>query len=279
MIDRPTPRAAGKDEHEAQIDSIESWFGSHAGDWKELYRDARRVNDVVLIDRLRIATGFLGRLVPTGGRILDAGCGAGWASLDLARAGYAVHGVDVAQEMIDQCEETFAREGVPKDRYAFTRGELLQVDLPPESFDGVAALGVLQYQVDEGPVLRSFHRLLRPDGVLVITGPIARGLPNYFGAVGQVTGFVRSKLLRKPPRPMPTRHRYSLRRFRRLLDAAGFEVVGYKGHGFGDWVIVGGLIGAPGERVLHRFFSWLARITPVGLWGNDLVVAARKRSA
>lgn len=64
----------------------------------------------------------------------------------------------------------------------------------------------------------------------------------------------------------------------RLLDSAGFDVVHHKGHGFGDWVIVGGLIGFRGELLLHRLLSRLATFTGIGRWGNDLVIAARKRS-
>jgi 2-polyprenyl-3-methyl-5-hydroxy-6-metoxy-1,4-benzoquinol methylase len=276
MNDRPTPPAEPASEHQAQVESMASWFGSHAREWTESYRSVRRVNDLVLIDRKSIAIGFVRQYVQPGGRLLDAGCGAGWVSLDLVRVGYRVHGVDVAQEMLDQCEQTFAQEGIAKDRYAFTRSELLQIDLPPESFDGIVSLGVLQYQVEEEPVLEQFQRLLRPGGLLVVTGPIGRGLPNLFTTVA-MAGALARRLLRRPPGPAPTRHRYSLRRFRSLLDGAGFDVVGHRGHGFGDWVVIGGLLGFRGERVLHRFFSWLSRFTPVGLWGNDLVVAARKR--
>ena len=85
-------------------------------------------------------------------------------------------------------------------------------------------------------------------------------------------------MLRRPSPIGATRQRYSLRRFRNLLHAAGFDVIEHRGHGFGDWVIVGGLIGFRGELLLHRFFSRLAALTPIGLWGNDLVIAARKRS-
>jgi len=234
----------------------------------------------ILVDRQSIALTYLRRHVPPAGRILDAGCGAGFASLELAESGYSVHGVDLTQEMIDQCERTFAQKGVSRDVYAFTRGDVMHLDLPPESFDGIVALGVLQYQVEEGPLLERFHSLLRRGGTLVVTGPVERSIPNLFGAAG-LAGSALRRIRVLPDRPKTGRslHRYSPARFRRLLHAAGFEVVEQKGHGFGDWTVIGGLIGYRGELALHRFFTWVARFAPVGRWGNDLVIAARRPAA
>jgi 2-polyprenyl-3-methyl-5-hydroxy-6-metoxy-1,4-benzoquinol methylase len=259
------------------MERLESWFGSHSQDWTEAYRVASRVNDHVLVDRLRIALTFARRDVPPGGQILDAGCGAGWASLELARSGYSVHGVDLAQEMIDQAERTFVQEGLPGDAYRFTRGDVTQLDLAPESFDGIIALGVLQYQVEEALLLQRFHELLRPGGTLVVTGPIERSIPNFFGVAGTAGSTLRRmRVLRSRPRTGRTLHRYSVTRLRRLLQAAGYEVVEQKGHGFGDWAVIGRVIGYRGELALHRFFSWAATFTPVGRWGNDLVLVARR---
>lgn len=276
MVDEQTPRPEPENAQEAQMEYIQDWFGSHARDWTNAYRNVRRVNDLVLIDRKNITLAFVRTHVGEGGRILDAGCGAGWAALDLARAGYSVHGVDIAQEMIDQCEQTFAEEGLPADEYVFTCGDVLRLDLPPESFDGIVALGFLQYQVAEEQLLERFHALLRPGGLLVVTGPIERGLPNYFGVLATGGALVR-RILQRRREPSPTRHRYSRTRFQRLLSNTGFDLVGHRGHGFGDWVVVGSLIGFRGELLLHRFFTRLAAFTSIGLWGNDLVIAGRKR--
>ena len=40
-----------------------------------------------------------------GGRILDLGCGPGWTSLFLARAGFEVLGVDISERMIEVATE------------------------------------------------------------------------------------------------------------------------------------------------------------------------------
>lgn len=263
---------------DAHIESLERWFGAHAEEWTDSYRVVRRVNDLVMIARKDIAVSFVRRYVPERGSILDAGCGAGWASLDLARSGYAVQGIDIAPEMIERSEQLFAREGIARDRFAFIRGDLMEAELAEESFDGVMALGVLQYQIDERAVLERFRALLRPGGLLVVTGPIGQGIPNYFGTPAAAGSLLRRLgLLPQQSTAGRTQHRYSVGRARRLLTAAGFEVVAYEGHGFGDWVVIGPVLGFRGERALHRLFTWLARFLPLGRWGNDLVVAARRR--
>src|SRR5262249_57523028 len=48
-----------------------------------------------------------------GGAILDIGCGPGWTSLFLARAGYEVVGVDIAHPMIEIAQERTRHENLP----------------------------------------------------------------------------------------------------------------------------------------------------------------------
>jgi 2-polyprenyl-3-methyl-5-hydroxy-6-metoxy-1,4-benzoquinol methylase len=270
------PNRDAADAHEAQVGGVEEWFGARSQQWRDSYENVRRVNDLVLIDRKNITLDYVSTHVPAGGLVLDAGCGAGWIALDLVRRGYRVHGVDVAQEMIDQSERLFAEAGVPRDRYEFTRADLLHADLEPGSFDAVVALGLLQYQVEQEPLLRALHTALRPGGLFVVTGPIRRGLPNYLG-VAELGG----KLLRRvgvlPPMDTTgkTQHRYSLPGLLQLLRSCGFEIVDATGHGYGDWVVLGRVLRFRGELLLHRLLGRVAKVLPIGRWANDLVVAAR----
>ena len=264
-----TPR-----EEDAHLEHLETWFDSHADQWRDAYRRVQRVNDLVLAGRQAIAIEFIQEHVPPTSLVLDAGCGAGWASLELARTGYRIHGVDLAQQMIDQCGRMFSAEDISALQFEFTCADLLSVDLPPGSFDGIVALGVLQYQSDERELLDRFHALLRAGGVLVVTGPTARSIPNLFGIPAAAGSLLRmARLLPARPSAGKTQHRYSSRRFRRLLRAAAFDVIAEKGHGFGDWVVLGGLLGFRGELRLHLFLSRFGRLAR---FGNDLVVVARK---
>ena len=61
------------------------------------------------VDMTALYSAFLAH-VPSGGRILDLGCGAGSAALHFARNGYDVLAIDGC---MDLCEYTFRRVGCP----------------------------------------------------------------------------------------------------------------------------------------------------------------------
>ena len=279
MTENPTATTAPAEEP-AHIDLVETYFDDNAGDWSDLYRQAQRVNDIVLADRKNTALEYLVRDVPAGGRILDAGCGAGLLSADLLERGYTVHGVDVSQKMLDHAARTFAERGFPAERFELSCTDLLEAGLPEASFDGIAALGFLQYQVDEATALRELKRLLKPGGVLVVTGPnkLKAKLTGFFG-LGKAYYARRNPAAALHPSIQLllkiSTHYYSPGRFRSLLRDAGFRVVACKGHGFSNWAIIGPKLGFRGELALHRFCTRAARVLPIGRWANDIIAVGR----
>lgn len=70
--------------------------------------------------------GVLGELLPAGGSVLEAGCGAGFQSLALARDGrLSVSMMDISAEALDAARRLFARSGLTADTQlgdAFSRG-------------------------------------------------------------------------------------------------------------------------------------------------------------
>lgn len=98
-----------------------------------------------------------------GGRVLDAGCGTGrWARL-LVDRGASVVGVDLSPTAI-----ATARALVPEAE--FHCQDLLAVTFPPQHFDLIVSVTVLQhlpYQEQERVFLR-FRQLLKPGGYVVM---------------------------------------------------------------------------------------------------------------
>ena len=97
-------------------------------------------------------------LVPSGGYIMDLGCGAGSASLYFVQNGYRVLAVDGCAEF---CEFTRQRAGCEARNMRFD--ELDYTD----TFDGVWACASLLHvrKADLPRVLRLIHRALKKDGV------------------------------------------------------------------------------------------------------------------
>jgi 2-polyprenyl-3-methyl-5-hydroxy-6-metoxy-1,4-benzoquinol methylase len=103
--------------------------------------------------------------VPTGGAVLDLGCGSGVPlARDLASSGYTVTGVDPSAVQVER-----ARQLVPSAR--ILHADATQVVFPAGAFDAVVCLYVLFHlPLDEQPAL--LHRIagwLRPGGWLLVT--------------------------------------------------------------------------------------------------------------
>ncbi len=99
------------------------------------------------------------RLAP-GARVLELGCGAGSAETTLLAERFDVTGVDVSAEQIRR-----ARESVPG--IELVQADLLELELPEESFDAVCSFYVFNHVPRErlGGLLGRIRGWLRPGGL------------------------------------------------------------------------------------------------------------------
>jgi len=74
--------------------------------------------------------------------------------------------VDVSSVFLDT-----ARRNLRGYDVRFLKGELDRLSLPAASFDRVVCTEVLEHTKDPAPILAEIRRVLRPDGVAVITVP------------------------------------------------------------------------------------------------------------
>jgi SAM-dependent methyltransferase len=104
---------------------------------------------------------------PDGGDIVDVPCGFGRHSLELARAGFRVTGVDRSQVLLDEAARRAAGERGPR----LVRADYRDLPLPDASFDAAlnlfTSLGYLGDE-DDTRVLAEIRRVLRPQGRLVL---------------------------------------------------------------------------------------------------------------
>jgi trans-aconitate methyltransferase len=115
----------------------------------------------------------LRRLPREGVRLLDAGCGAGTWTLELAsrRPRWSVTGIDKEAARVAEAEESRRRLGLPNA--AFEAADFLAYR-PATPFDVVLAVASSHYLAADGrgpQLFGAFRSWLRPGGVLLMFGP------------------------------------------------------------------------------------------------------------
>lgn len=113
------------------------------------------------------------RHIPTGGRILDAGCGSGRDSKAFIKQGFSVVAFDASREMCKRASELIGQEvwQMKFDEMSFE-----------DEFDGVWACASLLHVAnnDLSDILKRIHNALKEDGILYASfkygeGEIERG--------------------------------------------------------------------------------------------------------
>jgi ubiquinone/menaquinone biosynthesis C-methylase UbiE len=106
---------------------------------------------------------------PGGRRVLDAAVGRGRATVAMAEGGArSVVALDISAEMLS-IAATNLRSLREAETFSFVQGDLHWMPFEEGSFDIVLLLEVLLHVADPLTVLRECHRVLEPDGVLVVT--------------------------------------------------------------------------------------------------------------
>ena len=148
---------------------------------------------------------------------LDAGCGTGTLARFLAEAkGCNTLGVDASLEMIANC--------VPARNAEFRQiKDICETGLPDATFDGVVCSSVLEYVSDPRAALVELWRLLKPNGLLLVSVPNAHPIARW----PTLTIYWLTKHLgrwRWFQFLDYSKHSYSELQFRRLLNSCGFCV-------------------------------------------------------
>src|SRR5450432_3150548 len=99
-------------------------------------------------------------------RILDLGCGTGWASRRMARIATAgeVVGLDVADEMLRHAEQ--ASSAFRNVRYVWGSSE--KIPEADNTFSKILSVESFYYYADQGQALDEIQRVMAPDAKLFI---------------------------------------------------------------------------------------------------------------
>jgi SAM-dependent methyltransferase len=121
--------------------------------------------DVDLLNEHVARYTFAARLA-RGKRVLDAGCGAGYGSAELARTALTVIGADVALEAVE-----YARAHYQLPNLTFEQASCSSLPHDASSFDLVVAFEVIEHLHDWHAFLQEAARVLSPNGQLVVSTP------------------------------------------------------------------------------------------------------------
>jgi SAM-dependent methyltransferase len=121
--------------------------------------------DVDLFNEHMARYTFAARLV-RGKRVLDAGCGAGYGSAELAATALSVVGIDVAADAVE-----FAREHYQLPNLQFEQASCTALPHGDGSFDLVVAFEVIEHLENWREFLLEVRRVLAPGGQFIVSTP------------------------------------------------------------------------------------------------------------
>ncbi|RJQ55430.1 MAG: class I SAM-dependent methyltransferase [Actinobacteria bacterium] len=179
-------------------DRHEVWERAH-----EAGSPTHRLRRSLVLSRVRRLTGSSGSPLTGSSRLcLDAGCGTGEFSVELARLGWSVVGFDPSPYAIDLARRRALQSGVAAD---FRVGEAGDLD-DAEDFELILAIDVLEHIEDDREALGALAGRLAKGGRILVSVPAD---PALWSGADEFSGHFR---------------RYTFESIRELSANAGLQV-------------------------------------------------------
>ncbi len=205
-----------------------------------------------------------------GGRLLDLGCGPGDWTYHLEHAGFEVVAIDICRDAI-----LYARQRAAAN---FVQGDMRCLPIKSATFDVILASEVIEHSHAPAEFLAEASRLLRPDGLLVLTSPnggfVLNGLPSYRESVSD------PKFWAHEFGPDGDTHFFHLTpaELEAAVRTAGLGVMSHRFYG-SQWVTLQGSLRHP-RGMVARYLSvkarlWLDGRTAARHCDGQLVVAVK----
>ena len=134
--------------------------------YKYLSKVYDRVNPFIWNEEMR--TEALSMLdIGEGDRVLDVGCGTGFATEGLLEHTTDVHGLDQSPHQLEHAWRKFGKHGAVR----FYFGDAERLPFADDTFDVVWSSGSIEYWPDPIAALRECRRVAKPGGEVLIVGP------------------------------------------------------------------------------------------------------------
>lgn len=98
--------------------------------------------------------------------VLDVASGEGYGSALMADVAFSVVGVDISEEAVRHASSIYE-----KPNLKFSHGSVTNLNFPDASFDVIVSFETIEHVSEQDQMLAEIRRVLRPDGVFVISSP------------------------------------------------------------------------------------------------------------
>lgn len=226
---------------------LDTHFSAEAGSWDTLYarKDARSEKFTRRLERALRAVDL--RKLPADAAVLEVGCGAGQATLELARRFRQVDAVDTVAWMIQLTRRRLAAAGL-QDAVRVHRGDVCELPYQEGSFDLVLGLGLLPWLQSPAAGLAEMTRVLAPGGCLLVSFDNGHRLPNLAdpllspwlrGIRAPIRRRLAAARLDRWSSTAPGATLHSRGEMMTLAATAGLEAISLEGVGFGPLTFLG----------------------------------------
>jgi len=217
-------------------------------------------------------------------KILDIGCGAGVMVREIANRGYEVFGMDYSYDMIKKAKGVC---GVNAElNIKFLQGDIESLPFKDSVFDMVSCLGVITYLKSEEKALREMSRIIRPDGILILSilnkVPLAKCLDISVLVKRRLEMALRRKITSQKSRDRNKENYSTLRSYfipslRNSLEIAGFRELDCVAVQYGPLTFFGRRIFPEGINIsITTFLEEFSNMPVIRSFGNMCLFKLRK---
>jgi len=126
------------------------------------------------------------------GNVLEIGCGSGYLSLELARNGLNVTGIDLSEESISVAKHTAMENTYKKGfgRLQYKCGDIREITLNYGFFDSIVFFSSFHHMTRSRSLLQRVCKLLKPNGNLILVEPVRGEFTKRSAEVAGILRFV-----------------------------------------------------------------------------------------
>lgn len=180
----------------------EFYTGQVRKEWKRLVKDAYHHVE------FETTMHFLEKYLPPGGLVLDAGCGPGRYSIELAQRGYQVVMLDLTPANLEFARRQVRRAKVKDNIKGIVEGSIVDLSqFADNSFDAVTCLG--------GPLSHVLDSQKRDQAVRELVRVAKRGAPLFVSVMSRLSLLVVELIM--------FQHEIEMEHFKEIRDTGDYE--------------------------------------------------------